>query len=326
MTPAALALAEVARWQSALDPAGPQAARIATTWWIFFAVCAGVYVVTMAVLAWVLTHPRGNQGLAPDPYGERVMGRGVAGGIVLTTVILFGLLVTTVAAGRRVSAFEGKDALTIEITGHQWWWEIGYRDVLPSQRVLTANEIHLPIGVPVHLELTSHDVIHSFWVPNLHGKVDLIPGRKTGLVLQADREGEFGGQCAEFCGMQHAHMRMRIVAEPMERFQAWLYRQRDPAVPPTDPQAEHGRQVFMGGPCATCHTIKGTSASATTGPDLTHVASRRSLGADSIPNTRGHLAGWILDAQSVKPGSRMPSMAFPAEDVHALIAYLETLK
>jgi cytochrome c oxidase subunit 2 len=324
MSPAAFA--EVARWQSALDPAGPQAGRIAATWWIFFTVCAVVYLVVMAMLAWVLARPRGRDGIEPDPYAERVMRRAVGAGIAATVAILFGLLATTVAAGRRISRFEGRDALTIELVGHQWWWEIAYRDVMPSQRVTTANEIHIPIGVPVHFELTSHDVIHSFWVPSLHGKIDLIPGRKTGLVLQADREGEFGGQCAEFCGMQHAHMRIRVVAEPMDRFRSWLDGQRAPAPPPQDPQAERGRQVFLSGPCVTCHSVKGTSASATTGPDLTHVASRRSLAADSIPNTRGHLAGWILDAQSVKPGARMPSMAFPAEDVHALIAYLETLR
>jgi cytochrome c oxidase subunit 2 len=163
-------------------------------------------------------------------------------------------------------------------------------------------------------------------VPNLHGKIDLIPGRKTGIVIQADREGEFGAQCAEFCGLQHAHMRMRIVAEPMGRFRDWLDHQRQNAAPPADPLARRGREVFLSGPCVTCHAVKGTSASATTGPDLTHVASRKSLAADSVPNTRGHLAGWILDAQSIKPGAHMPSMAMPAEDVHALIAYLETLR
>jgi cytochrome c oxidase subunit 2 len=182
------------------------------------------------------------------------------------------------------------------------------------------------VGVPVHFEVTSEDVIHSFWVPNLHGKIDLIPGRKNGIVLQADREGEFGGQCAEFCGVQHAHMRMRVVAEPMDRFVEWLRHQRQNAVNAPDPLAQRGREVFLSGPCVTCHTIRGTSAGATTGPDLTHVASRRSLAADSIPNTRGHLAGWILDAQSTKPGTRMPSMAIPAQDLHALLAYLESLK
>jgi cytochrome c oxidase subunit 2 len=191
--------------------------------------------------------------------------------------------------------------------------------------VVTANEIHIPVGRPVLINTHSQDVIHSFWMPELHGKRDLIPGHPSAIWLQADRPGVFQGQCAEFCGLQHAHMRLIVVAEPEETFQAWLEAQRQSAQPPRDPLAERGMHVFVSGPCALCHAIRGTDAAGHVAPDLTHIASRATLAAGTLPNTPGHLAGWIIDSQSVKPGNAMPSMSLSPEDLQALLAYLGNL-
>ena len=175
-------------------------------------------------------------------------------------------------------------------------------------------------------KVTSHDVIHSFWVPNLHGKRDLVPGYVTAIWMQADRSGIYRGQCAEFCGRQHAHMAFEIVAESEADFERWLDAQRRLAVEPQTDAEQRGREVFLARRCSTCHTIRGTGAFATVGPDLTHVASREALAAGTIPNTRGHLAGWIVNPQTIKPGTAMPSNLLPADDLHALMAYLEILR
>lgn len=197
---------------------------------------------------------------------------------------------------------------------------------LSSSAVVTANEIHIPVGTPVVLNSTSRDVIHSFWAPNIQGKRDLIPGRLTTIWFQVDREGVFRGQCAEFCGNQHAHMAFLIVAEPPEKFQQWLRSQRRPSVEPTDGIASRGQQVFLSHTCVMCHNIRGTNAGAKNGPDLTHIASRRTLAAGTIPNNRGYLAGWILDPQHIKPGNRMPPNPLRPDELQALLAYIETLQ
>ena len=178
----------------------------------------------------------------------------------------------------------------------------------------------------MQLTLTSMDVIHSFWVPQLHGKIDLIPGTATTLWLRADQPGEYRGMCAEYCGVQHAKMQFLVVAEPPDQFQAWLDLQRQPAAVPTDPLAQRGLQVFLSSSCVTCHAIRGTSATGALGPELTHLASRRTLGAGILPNTRGTLAGWIADPQSIKPGVHMPPSDLTGEQLQALVVYLETLR
>jgi cytochrome c oxidase subunit 2 len=216
--------------------------------------------------------------------------------------------------------------VTIAVTGHQWWWEIEYEDANPSRRVITANEIHIPVGRPIALKVSSHDVIHSFWAPNLQGKRDLIPGYMTAIWMQADREGVFRGQCAEFCGRQHAHMAFEVVAEPESRFDRWLDDQRQEARVPASPQEERGREAFMSARCPGCHSIRGTDARGLVGPDLTHIGSRVSLGAGILPNARGHLAGWISNPQAIKPGNVMPPNPLSADDLMALLAYLESLK
>jgi cytochrome c oxidase subunit 2 len=203
---------------------------------------------------------------------------------------------------------------------------VRYQDPAPSRSFSTANEIHIPVGRPVELTLRSIDVIHSFWVPNLHGKKDLIPGQVNTLLLQADRAGVFRGQCAEFCGLQHANMALHVVAEPQEQFAKWQAQQRRPAPEPANDAQRRGREVFMASSCVLCHKIGGTMAGGVTGPDLTHVASRLSLAAGTLPNTRGHLAGWIVDPQMHKPGNNMPPNLLSPGDLQALLSYLDTLR
>jgi cytochrome c oxidase subunit 2 len=312
--------------QTILGAAGPQAAGIEWLWWLFVAVCGVVYLLVLVALLAAVLRPRRDVDLsAPAP--SRRVGSVVTGAVAVTVVLLFVLLVSSVRTGR--SSLQGladPGHVGITITGQQWWWQVEYESPLPSQRLVTANEIHIPVGRPVLLKLQSTDVIHSFWVPNLAGKKDLIPGHENYLWIQADREGTYRGQCAEFCGHQHAHMAFLVIAEPPDRFAAWLEAQRRPAAEPQDETARRGREVFLSGPCAMCHSVRGTPAGGRTAPDLTHLASRRTLAAGTLPNTPGHLAGWIADAQRIKPGNRMPTMAIGAEDLQALLKYLQGLE
>jgi cytochrome c oxidase subunit 2 len=318
--------------QSALAPAGPQAARIAQLWWLFFYTTAAVFVLVVGFMLFAVVRarhrgpglPRPLPDLAGRPRRRATVSVAVATGI--TVAILVVLLVVDVFTARGIAALRGPEPLTIELTGHQWWWEVRYRDPVPAREVTTANEIHVPVGRPVLVKNRSSDVIHSLWVPNLHGKRDLIPGYQTSLTVQADRAGIYYGQCAEFCGYQHAHMRLVVIAEPPAEFEAWLDRQRRPASAPADERTRRGAQVFLSGSCVLCHTVRGTDAGARVGPELTHLASRGTLAAGTVPNTRGHLAGWILDPQHVKPGTLMPATSLGAEDLQALLAYLETLQ
>jgi cytochrome c oxidase subunit 2 len=331
--------------QHVLVPRGPQAAEIASLWWFYLAV-VGVVVLLVWACVLVALIRRRDAGQAPaldeetlaevtpaqplralPPEGERRRLHWVAGASALTIVTLLVLLVESVASGERIASLPREGALQIELTGHRWWWGARYLDDRDhSQSFLTANELHIPVGVPIDLKLQSADVIHSFWVPNLHGKRDLIPGRVTHLVLRADEPGTYRGQCAEFCGHAHAEMALSIVAESAADFEAWSARQRQPAAEPTSSEALRGRDVFMRGPCVMCHAVAGTDAQSAQGPDLTHIASRRRLAAELLPNTRGHLAGWLLNAPNLKPGTEMPSITLPADDLHALIAYLESLR
>jgi cytochrome c oxidase subunit 2 len=326
-TPALLAFG----WQSALDPAGPQAARIEDLWWVYFWVCAAVFVLVFLALVTAVFHGRRGEGDPTDPgaphppESERRLTRTVASAVAVTVAVLTGLLVATVAASRTASSLPG-DPLTLELTGQQWWWQVRYEDPTPSRRVTTANEIHIPVGRPVRVKTRSTDVIHSFWVPNLHGKLDLIPNRPSEIWIQADRPGVYRGQCAEFCGYQHANMALLVVAEPPEAFRAWYEAQLQTARPPASALQRRGKAVFESLPCPLCHTIAGTQAAGKTAPDLTHLASRRTLAAGTLPNTRGHLGGWILDPQTVKPGNKMPAVSLKSDDLQALLAYLESLE
>jgi cytochrome c oxidase subunit II len=318
---------------SVLDPAGRQASEIAWVWDVFYGVSIVVWVLVVAFAIVAMIVSRKNQRTLPDdpmaaqPVRERYMLRAILAAGAATVITLVALLVASIASGRALSALEhDTDMVHVRITGRQWWWQIDYEATDPTQLASTANELHVPVGVTVELQLTSGDVIHSFWVPSLHGKKDLIPGRMNRTWIRVDEPGVFRGQCAEFCGLEHANMVITVIAEPREQFEAWLAHQREPAPPPADPAAQRGLAVFVGGPCAMCHTVAGTQAGARLGPDLTHLASRGTLGAGTLANTREHLSRWIDNPQAVKPGVRMPGLRLSPEDKAALLAFLEGLK
>lgn len=254
------------------------------------------------------------------------MKRSVAIAAAATVLILVVTLIYDVTTGSAMAALPRKDALRINVEGKQWWWNVTYVDPTPSNQVVTANEIHVPTGEPVQIIGTSHDVIHSFWAPNLFGKKDLIPGHATATWFQADTPGIYRGQCAEFCGHQHAKMAIIIVAEPRDKFEAWYRTQLLPATPPADSLSKRGEQVFMSRGCPVCHTVGGTRALGTVGPNLTHIGSAMTLAAGSLKNTRGNLAGWIIDPQQIKPGVHMPPNSMSGADLQAILSYLENLK
>ena len=321
--------------QSALAPAGEQAARIAQLWWVFLWVLTAVFVIVASFLFFAILRSRREPresaaelvALIPEEGSERRASRIVIAALIATVAILFALLLYDFFTGRAIYAItSAPDPLIIKVTGHQWWWEVEYEnEAEPSKMLTTSNELHVPVGKAVKLELQSVDVIHSFWVPNLQGKKDLIPGHPTETWLKADRTGTFRGQCAEFCGHQHAHMRFTLVANSPAQFESWMNSQRADAPEPSTDSARRGREVFLSSQCAMCHAISGTNARATVGPDLTHIASRDLTGA-AIRNTRGYLAGWILNPQNIKPGARMPTIELSADDLNALLEYLESLK
>lgn len=251
----------------------------------------------------------------------------VVGGIVVPTVILVVTFAFTLGTMQAVAAPSRPPAFTVRVVGHQWWWEVIYPGASPVQQVTTANELHIPVGQPVRVELTSADVIHSFWVPQLAGKTDMIPGQRNVAWLHADTAGSYWEQCTEYCGTQHAHMAMRVVADPPARFAAWLADQRRPAsAAPADSLAAAGQRAFVGAACSLCHNIQGTGAHGRVGPDLTHFASRQTIAAGLLPNTRGNVAGWIANTQTLKPGTAMPTVPLDAPQLLAIVAYLETLK
>ncbi|PWC36095.1 cytochrome c oxidase subunit II [Azospirillum sp. TSO35-2] len=318
--------------QSALDPAGHQAGRIAGLWWLFLGVLAVVYLVVLAGLLIAASRPR-RRGVLPNGPSfareeriERRLTGGLTAWAVGTGAIILTLTGLSYAVDRDILGLTDKAELEIEVTAKQWWWQVKYNDPVPSRSFETANEIRLPVGVPVRIVLKSQDVIHSFWVPNLHGKTDLIPGRVNETTLVADREGRFRGQCAEFCGFQHANMALDVVAMPRDRFDAWRESQLSPAAAPADDLARQGQQVFLSAACVMCHTIHGTTAASRVGPDLTHVASRPSLAAGTLPYSKGNLAGWIADPQRIKPGNQMPITSLSPDQLQGVVAYLDSLK
>ena len=320
-------VAAIAGSHSVLSPAGTQASSIQHLWTLMLWVAVGVFAVVLVCLFLAVRRGVANRSArSSSSTSERGLARAVGIAIATTVVVLVGLLAASVWTGHAIGTLHASSALTIDVIGHQWWWEIRYDDAVANRSVLTANEFHVPTGRPVVLKVTSRDVIHSFWVPNLQGKRDLIPGYTTALWMQADRPGLYRGQCAEFCGLQHAHMAIDVVAEPDADFERWLDAMRQPAQEPSAPTERRGREVFMQARCAACHTVRGTDAAGHVAPDLTHVATRSSLGAGTLANTREHLTAWIRDPQAAKPGNQMPPNAFAADDLEALVAYLESLR
>ena len=324
--PLTLASTLVQQAHTSLNPASPQVRLVDRLGTAMFVTAAVVCLLVFAALLWAALRRRRGAEPVADGRQERPMKTAVLLATGVTTVILFVFLIFDVSVGRSITTNPGNDALQIRVTGHQWWWEVQYRDSLPQNWVTTANEIHVPVGRPVVFELRSTDVIHSFWPPNLSPKRDQIPGNENSLWFQADSAGVYRGQCAEFCGHQHAKMAFLVVAEPADQFEGWLARQRDTAQTPTDSLARRGKDVFMAASCVMCHAISGTSAGSRIGPDLTHLASRRTLAAGTLPNTRGNLTGWIVDPQAIKPGVKMPPNQLSGPELLALVAYLETLK
>jgi cytochrome c oxidase subunit II len=314
---------------SVLDARGPKAARTAELWWLMLGVAAVVFAVVVMLLLVALVRARAGRPADAPAEADLLAAAGgnrfvVFGGVVAPAFVLVGLMALIVRTMVVLSAPATAADLAVAVVGHQFWWEVRY----PAQQVVTANEIHVPAGRPVQLNVTSSDVIHSFWVPQLMGKVDLVPGRTNSTWLQADQPGVYRGQCAEYCGLQHAHMAFLVVAEPPEQFAAWLDAQRQPAAEPAGPLARQGAQAFARERCITCHTIRygATAVGGKVGPDLTHLASRRTIAGGMLENTRGNLGGWIANPQALKPGSDMPALPLDAQSLGALVAYLETLK
>jgi cytochrome c oxidase subunit 2 len=266
---------------------------------------------------------RGYPPVQPDTGGASwiYIGTGISALVLLGSTAWTIMTLSAVAAPRR------QPVLMLEVTSHQWWWEVRYHGAGKSQVMTNANEIHIPVGEPVRIRLESDDVIHSFWVPKLGGKTDVIPGQTNFAWLQADRPGMYRGQCGEFCGSQHAQMALRVVAEDRPAFDAWMQRQSAEAAAPQSQPAIQGRQVFASH-CSVCHTVRGsdTGAAGRLGPDLTHLMSRGTIASGALPNNTGTLTGWIADAQGLKPGARMPPQDLSPEELHAVVAYLQTLR
>jgi cytochrome c oxidase, subunit II len=313
--------------ESAFQPAGPQAGRISSLWWYMFSVSAVIWVLVLIFLGYALQKARRQRDDAPsEAQKDRTMKKAVVIATAITVLILIVNLVYSVTTGSAMAALPRKDALRIDVEGKQWWWQVTYEDPTPGNQIVTANEIHVPVGEPIQIIGTSHDVIHSFWAPNLFGKKDLIPGHTTATWFQADTAGVYRGQCAEFCGYQHAKMAVIIVAEPRSKFEAWYKAQQLPAAPPSDSITRAGEQVFMSHGCPVCHTVGGTRALGTIGPNLTHIGSSLTIAAGSLKNTPGNLAGWIVDPQQIKPGVHMPPNDMSGPELQAILAYLENLK
>jgi cytochrome c oxidase subunit II len=271
-------------------------------------------------LGWTRRHREGLPGGGGDKAGAAlVVVLGVAVPIVVLSVLFWYSDVRVL--GDTAAPAAASTELTVEVVGHQWFWEVRY----PGTGAVTANEIHIPMRTRVNLVAKTADVIHSFWVPRLNRKIDMIPGHPNRILLYADRPGRYRGQCSEFCGLQHAHMALAVIAERPDAFRRWLRRAGAPAATPRTAAQRRGRRVFLTEACAGCHTIRGTEADGRIGPDLTHLQTRETLAALTIPNSEEDLAAWVHDPQQVKPGNKMPSLPLKRPEFRDLLAYLESL-
>ncbi|QYF87408.1 c-type cytochrome [Brevundimonas sp. PAMC22021] len=304
-----------------LDPAGPFAGPIEVVSWVLFIMGGVVLTIVLIALGIALFGPR--------EWRRRVGGERIVwiGGLAFPVVVLTGLLIYGLNVTARVTAEPRPGEMRVRVTGEMWWWRVAYLDDQGREVIQDANEVHIPVGQPVVFELESADVIHSFWVPRLGGKTDMIPGRRNFMRLQADEAGVFGGQCAEYCGGPHALMGFVVVAHEPAAYAQWRAKQAGPAVAPAMPQLARGQAVFDANGCGACHTVRGTEYNGLAGPDLTHVGARQSIGAGILPNNQGTLAGWISDSQGIKPGNRMPSYpVLTGADLRDVAAYLDSLK
>lgn len=304
-----------------LDPAGPFSNTVTTLAWALFGGAVLIFGL-VCVAMWVAIY--GSHALRAKLGGERVVkwfGLVIPGGVLLL------LLAWGLTMARGLTTVQG-DELRMRVAGNIYWWRVSYLDAAWREIHADANELHIPAGRPVVIDMVSEDVIHSFWVPKLGGKMDMIPGRTNRLKLQADKPGVYGGQCAEFCGGAHALMGFVVVAHAAADWQRWLDARLKPLPGAAlTVEALRGKQLFSEVGCATCHRVAGTEAQGVAGPDLTHVGSRQSLGAGILPNTRATLTGWIADSQSIKPNNRMPAYrSLKSEELNALAAYMESLQ
>jgi cytochrome c oxidase subunit 2 len=333
-----LAVAGCRTAESTFNTHGPAAHRIAGLSWFMAILFLVVTLIMWALFGYAFYRRRGTltEHAPIDSKGGEMWI--AVGGLVIPLMVLTVLFVLGLAllrdfpihgmhnAGAHMQMAHSMKP-EIRIIGHQWWWEIEYLNDDPSKQFTTANEIHLPTGRPVNIEVETRDVMHSFWVPALHGKVDLIPGQANYIRIIASDPGEYQGQCAEFCGAQHARMRILAIAEEPDEYEAWLEEQRKAAEEPSTDPARMGEQVFLAGPCSMCHQVRGTVAGGRVAPDLTHIGSRRMIAANSYTNNDAYLEAWITHAQSLKPEAQMPNLTqFTGEQLTELVAYLRQLR
>jgi cytochrome c oxidase subunit II len=297
---------------SIIDPAGPQAAHIADLWWQMLTVYGVVYIITLLLLALAIFSRKRERSL----FGPGFV---VIAGILIPTLILVVMLILDIRVHHRIS--HDREDFQVQVIGHGWWFEVRY----PDHGIVDANEIHIPVESIVRFELSSGHMIHSFWVPRLGGKRDQLPDHPNQLRLEASEPGVYHGTCTEYCAGQHARMDFRLVAHPREEFEQWLLHRRQPPSVPMEPRLIRGREVYREAGCAACHAIRGLSE-ADTGPDLTHIGARLTLGAGQFANTRGALAGWVANSQALKPGNEMPRTYLQSEDLHTLVEYLWSLR
>ena len=307
--------------QSALAPQGAPAIHVEHLIVGIVALCSVIWVAVMLMLGGALLRK-------PPVDAEVSQGRltvSVTAAVAATVVLIAGMTGASFYTTRSIGLPE-RTPVTIIVRAQQWWWQVFYAGSGATPGFQTANEIHIPVGQDVHVQLESADVIHSFWVPSLAGKQDLVPGRTNSLLLRAEKPGVYRGQCAEFCGLQHSHMAVVIVAEAPADYARWIVSQSANAIIAADPEAAAGRAAFLAKPCAACHTIRGTAANGNTGPDLTHVGSRQTVAAGLVETTRGSLAAWIADPQTLKPGNNMPMVPLTSAELRNISAYMESLK
>ena len=323
-----IVLAGCGRSQDTLAPHSHATTDIANLFWVMMAVSFGglALITGLLVFAWVRRGRRGVGADSADPHpGEKPAWFVVLGmGVVFPLMVIVALFIVGDWAIVKVTQAPAASstAMTVDAIGHQWYWEFRY----PGTHAVTADELHIPVGTRINLVATTADVIHSFWVPELNRKIDTIPRQQNRILLYANKAGIYRGQCAEFCGLQHAHMGMLVFVQPKARFRAWLRRQSAPAATPKTPLERTGEDAFQNGSCSSCHAIRGTPARGFVGPDLTHLASRTTLAGLTIPNRRDYLSRWIVDSQEFKPGNDMPDFHLSHGRLRALVAYLESLR
>jgi cytochrome c oxidase subunit II len=318
-------------YQSTFSDAAAEARQFNILFVIFLGVCAIMYALVIAFLVSGIVRRRREAAANVVEDGRHhesspLMRTGLIAWGALIGIGLVALAIASFFADRSMASAAGHEKLSVTVTANQWWWDVQYNSSDASKTLRTANELHLPVGVPVRILLNSNDVIHSFWVPSLAGKQDLIPGRENDITIVPRKVGIYRGQCAEFCGAQHAHMALVVDVVSYDDFIKWWQHQLRPAPVPTTPLALAGYNYVTGRECSACHAIAGTPAGGTVGPDLTHLASRRSIAAGTLPMGKGNLYGWVADPQSLKPGNRMPTIGLEPDKLHAVVAYLETLK